>query len=923
MTIFRKVSGPLTLFAGDPRTIYFPITDADGAPQLLTGRTFRFVIRRDALVTAAIIDRPTILALDGMSAVATLTGAQTLALATEHAGYALAYDLIEMVGDDGVTRWSGRIALAPGSGAGSDDEPAWLDLDGAAVVAAADVREISERGAVNPIEQRLKDLGETEEATPEAMVAWMQGQGAAGAAPFAEAAETSADAAASSAVFALASADTASDEADRSEVAAGLSEAARDAALSVDAGLPRFASISAGLAGTSNGDEFVVLSTDDPAIGYYRNDSGTATLLASITASALTSALVAAIDVDPIGAMAVDPDGLGIGGVLEDGTLIGALLQLAGLKIIPTDDGHLTIVDPDDLVSWTSDPAYTRTLTVGEGAAIDAVVETVGVAGDGVAAVDPDGLADMHADAGGLTVSGPTLTFGEVTMSAGESDRLRLIDTDGLIIFDSSDIEAIGDSASSDAAYAARDAANVAYAMAGQNDLMPMVQGIERGKVNIFLTYGQSLRRASRGYPPLTTAVPSYSDAYVFSLGQANRPADDDDPTYAPVTSGDLYPLLAVSHNNAGAILDHAALEALGPDTAVPGESISISATYWLRQQYLAKHNLTEDPDTPFIVLDCAVGGKSVSELSKGASPEYYARLLSGLTQIRDHPDFAGKEFVLPLIDFGQGEEDYSDGAGGVDPDVASYQAAVVALMDDIYADILDIFENDQKRPAIFIAQAGGAFTTDATNLHVGQAQLNLVTQVDGYFPTGPNYPVVNVASAHPDNNGYRWLGQYCGRAWASVLIHGRRPNIVYPRRATWEAATNEVIIDFVSTGGAISEGNPYGGFTAQTVTSLGISAKYGSTVYSLTDVRLVGAMTVAATLATTPPGAPLVQLGTKALDNGYIGLRCASRQVSPEVYTFIENAGQDPAADIPALVGEPYDLSDWCWAASIQAEEI
>ena len=44
---------------------------------------------------------------------------------------------------------------------------------------------------------------------------------------------------------------------------------------------------------------------------------------------------------------------------------------------------------------------------------------------------------------------------------------------------------------------------------------------------------------------------------------------------------------------------------------------------------------------------------------------------------------------------------------------------------------------------------------------------------------------------------------------------------------------------------------------------------------------------------------------------------------VAPESYTFIPNAGQDPAANVPALVGKPYNLDDWCWAASLQSEEI
>lgn len=540
------------------------------------------------------------------------------------------------------------------------------------------------------------------------------------------------------------------------------------------------------------------------------------------------------------------------------------------------------------------------------------------------AGIDPDNLATWEIDEHGLTMAGRKIEFGDVTMNDVAQDGLVLYDPDGLVIveIDGTDADATTTGAS-DTSYAARDAANVAFAQAGANDLMPMVQQIVRGKVNIILTYGQSLDRSSRGYPPLTVAQPTYADGHVYSLGQACHPTHSTSTTYGPLTSGAIYPLLAVAHNDAGTILDHAALAGIGPDTAVPGEGSAISATYWLRQQWLAKMGLEEDATTPFILLSCGVGGQSLASLSKGASPEYYNRVISGLTQIRDHPTFAGKEFVVSLIKFTQGEQNYAVVETGVHDTVDRYMTGVQQLRSDLIADIETIFANNQKPPAFFLSQTSGQFTTDATNLHVGAAQMRLCTEVDAFFPVTPNYPVVDVTSAHPDNNGYRWLGQYEGRAWSQVLVHGRRPNIVYPRRATWEAATNEIIIDLCSTGGPVLEGQPWDGFAQAALANRGISAKSGSTVVALTDVRLVGAMTIAATPAVALSAPPLVQIGTKANSNGYTGLRCASRQVAPEVYTFVANAGQDPAADIPALNGKPYNLDDWCWCASMQAEQI
>ena len=685
-----------------------------------------------------------------------------------------------------------------------------------------------------------------------------------------------------------------------------------------------YADYATGLAATTIGQQWVSYGPEGSyATRWLKTAADAATAVDAYPSKSVFDAVANALDTTTIGALAVDPDGLAIGGTMDDGALIGERLKLGNLDIRPAQDPYLHQTDPDGLVGWTNDPAFTHTFTAQEGADLIALQEVIGPTSDADAGTDADGLANWHADATGMTVSGPTLRVGDLMLAPGTTDSLQLTDPDGLVVFNSDDIPAVGASGSVNTDYAARDAVNVAYAASGANDLMPMVQGIVRGKVNIILTYGQSLDRSARGYPPLTTAQPNYSDEHVYSLGQACRPIHSTSTTYGPLTSNAIYPLRAVSHNDAGAILDSAALNALGPDTSIPGEGSAISATYWLRQQWLASVGLEEDATTPFILLSCGVGGQSLASLSKGASPEYYNRIISGLTQIRDHATFTGKEFNVALIKYTQGEQDYSDGTGGDHPDVASYMAGVQQLRDDINADIETIFANGQKPPAFFISQTGGQFTIDATNLHVGTAQLRLVTEVDGFFPVTPNYPVIDLTSVHPDNNGYRWLGQYEGRAWSQVLVHGRRPNIVYPRRATWEAATGEIVIDLCSTGGPVVAGQPWDGFTQTDLDNFGISAKVGATVVALDNVRLVGAMTIAAVPATTLSAAPLVQFGTRVNSNGYIGLRCPSRQVAPEVYTFIPDAGQDPAANIPALIGQPYNLDDWCWAASIQAEEI
>ncbi|MDT7533723.1 hypothetical protein OVY48_09835 [Sphingobium sp. SA2] len=901
---FRTVVKPLNLFVGNAKVVHYPMPYPDGSPQNLTGRTFVWVARRRILPTPLVDPVQMRLSGDGYYVTAPIAADVVNLIHERGAGYLLEFDVIETTHGASSSRWTGDlwVKISAELPSETDAEPSWLDLPYAQIIAMADTYVISEHGAMGPgLEQRLKDLGDIPEAIPELARDKIRAWGAEGGAPFAATAEVKA-------AEAVSAAQQATLERSDAEAAAQL---AGTYATGLQARGPFYPSAEAGLLATDVNERFSVAVPGARAVLIYDHamisGESVAVYVNSITSDELVRPLVDTINVTSamadgiydrfgfpkLGFYRGEPiaSGFWIGrfraGEDADGVTFGDDVMLRTRGVRSGDDlfraggaGPLGIDDRFGFsrASWRGGPRG-RSLSVQDGLQVDgAYLEATNTPGFD--------LRDRYGFGG--TVDG-----GATSAPATGTD------------------------------YAARDAANVAFSQARQNDLLPMIQQIVRGKVNIILTYGQSLDRGSRGYPPLTTAQPGYSDTHVYSLGEACRPTNSTSTTYGPLTSGAIYPLLAVAHNDAGTILNSAALAAIGPDTAVPGEGSAISATYWLRQQWLASVGLDEDATTPFILVTCGVGGQSLASLSKGATPNYYNRIISALTQIRDHASFVGEEFSVALVKFTQGEQDYANGTGGAHPTVASYMAGVQQLRNNINADIEAIFANGQKPPAFFLSQTSGQMTTDATNLHVGTAQLRLVNEVNGFFPVAPNYPVIDVNSAHPDNNGYRWLGQYEGRAWSQVLVHGRRPNIIYPRRATWDAATGEIIIDLVSTGGPISAGQPWDGLAQVSLTDLGIVAKDGATLIGMSNVRFVGAMTIAATLNVNPSAVPLIQFGNKANSNGYTGIRCPSAMIAPEAYTFVPSAGQDPAADIPALVGKPYNLDDWCWCASIQAEEI
>lgn len=572
------------------------------------------------------------------------------------------------------------------------------------------------------------------------------------------------------------------------------------------------------------------------------------------------------------------------------------------------------------------------------------VMGGVNVTGDGDR---PFGIADDYGASlvdmkGGplaqsLRVSGG-IQFDGIYLAEGPGDWIGASDPYGgwrrLAWFDELPDASVGGTGGD---YAARDASNVAFSMALATKPIAVVQKPKRGApgkivVNITATNGQSHSRSARGYPCLTLAWAIYADEYVFSFGEASRPASSTGTTYDPLTSAEPYPLRAVAHINSTK-QSNAQLQAQGPDQAIPGEGYEISANYWLRKECLAKWSaedgtpVTEDPNTHFMTLACGVGGQPLAALLEGAPENYYNRYKTGLIAIRDWyvAEYGAEnvEFVVIALDIAHGQETYSELPGGAHNTEALYRTGLQQYRGQMIATIQEVFGNDQLPPATFVGQASGGYVKDGSDLHVGRAQLKLCTDVPGWFWGQPDYPYVNLPSAHPDSNGYRQQGQYRGDAWSQVLLHDRAPKRVYMRGATWDSATNEVVIDMVSTDGPLTTGSPRDGFVPKVMADLGLCVRDSVGLIALENVRFVGAMTIAATPVRTPTEAPMVIAGSKAIANGYVGIRCPATITALENYTLIANAGQHPDANQPDLVDKPYNLDTWCANGAVQAEEI
>ncbi|WP_311269750.1 sialidase family protein [Sphingobium sp. WCS2017Hpa-17] len=246
MTIFRTSATPaLTIFSDDPRVIYFPFTLPDGTTQDLSGRAFRFAVRRTRFASPLIADVVMTLSLDAKYAVAALTKAQCRAIYDISQEQAVSYDVLDVTSGASQIIWTGRIDAQVSAALPNDAEPIWIDLPVAEVIASADVVHISERGAQGwGAPKLLKDLDLIDDPTIEAMDARYMAAGVAGAKPFADSAR----------IDALATADNSA----KAQAAAG---SAASSAATAMAGGTIHPSIAAGLAATEDGKTFNVGGT--------------------------------------------------------------------------------------------------------------------------------------------------------------------------------------------------------------------------------------------------------------------------------------------------------------------------------------------------------------------------------------------------------------------------------------------------------------------------------------------------------------------------------------------------------------------------------------------------------------------------------------------------------------------------------------
>jgi hypothetical protein len=302
--------------------------------------------------------------------------------------------------------------------------------------------------------------------------------------------------------------------------------------------------------------------------------------------------------------------------------------------------------------------------------------------------------------------------------------------------------------------------------------------------------YGQSLSTAYEGWPALSKVAKNGSLMY----GDSTRPASGSASSFTPLGGATLKPLKAVVQAAGGnSILSDAEVAALAAGSPNEGEGPEVGAVNFAQHLFLQHHGLAKDDSRLFVTSSSGVAGRSIEQLSKGASPELYQRLLQAAQGVKAIADSESATYCVPAIYWMQGEWNHTTAYCG-DTTKDGYKAKLKAQSEIWKTDIAYGVAGQTNPPAIITYQTGAGYTSDANDLAIGMAQWELSKEERNWYMATPIYPYTD-KGGHLDSNGYRWVGMQLGKVFHRVVTLGQSWKPLSPRRVTLRDRT--VLIDF------------------------------------------------------------------------------------------------------------------------------
>lgn len=428
---------------------------------------------------------------------------------------------------------------------------------------------------------------------------------------------------------------------------------------------------------------------------------------------------------------------------------------------------------------------------------------------------------------------------------------------------------------------------------------------------NHFLMYGQSLSTGQEGWPALSKIARHGN----LMLGGATRPVSGSAAEFTPIGASTLQPLISVVQRGASVLTD-AQVAALAAGDQALGEDPLVGMVNFAKLQHNQRLFVSNDTSRVFVASSAGVSGTTIEQLSAGASPNMFLRLVQAAEKVKSIATASGKSYGIVAVVFLQGEYNYDESFGG-DTTKDGYKAKLSKLYDDIEAQVKTAISGQAEPPIFITYQTGAQYTRDDKGLAIGMAQLELSRERRNWYLASPAYPYTD-KGGHMDSNGYRWLSKQFGKVWARVVEQGRSWKPLSPIVA--QVRSDEVLVSFHVPSPPLAFDNPYANSAAVSYPNKGFEVLVNGVSVGITSVQIVADTVVRIRLATSATGVVEIRYAGKTAHQGNGSLRDSDQTVADDVYTYAAGTGQYPAANIPSLVDKPYPLHNWCVAFQITA---
>ncbi|MCS4318948.1 hypothetical protein M2407_003293 [Serratia sp. BIGb0234] len=437
---------------------------------------------------------------------------------------------------------------------------------------------------------------------------------------------------------------------------------------------------------------------------------------------------------------------------------------------------------------------------------------------------------------------------------------------------------------------------------------------------NIYLGYGQSFMSGWQAWRDLTREA--IEPGNVLMLGDSVR-GNSIEGTYNPLGSAVLKDLVSVTQTTGSPsiAMNDTDIDALPRPSDNPGEEITVAAVNFQRVLQRKYRGFLVDPERKIIVINAAVPGRTIKQLSKGNASGHFAnRVVRALQLIKDNLP-AGESAALVALMYSGNEYDYDANKTESTPDKNAWKALALQLFQDIEDTGKTIFGRGDKL-AVFTEQTGGWWTFDITNQSIGQAHIELDEEHENITLCKPSYFETDKAS-HRDNNGIRWASMFFGKAMHMVLD---RRQAFFSNKIIWAKCYGTTCLFGYRVWEPPLQFKPTYYLTNEAAggvifTNKGFLAKDDAGDLTIYNVKIAADTIVSAELNRVPVGQLKITYAPKATYDGQ-GNVCDSDDYE-SLYSYKYTETKYPEANIPALVDKPYPQNNFALAQIIYPEII